>query len=298
MMGRSGKAQPGLFAPLVLAQAAEIEAIDLGRFLHDPTKLAKGLTALNEALTLDGITTTAADGLLAEAAGAELDWEAYPPAVTGGPARGGSLPQDVAERAVVHPRVTAAAEATARLAAAAPGEPALVAALTGPYTLARQLGGDWFDGVALSGHESLGPFIEAAGAIVLEVAKLFLETGTNLMLLVENAPPPVPAHEAWRSVLTPVVNVTRFRQAVPVVVISDPAADLSGVPASVGLCAHAGTALAGPANRLKGVALSVNPKEWQSPPPGCPLVTTTGAVPGSVDFAVVLDACRLWRSPA
>ena len=38
---------PALVCPLVLAQAAEIEALPAGQFLTDATKLANGLRALH-----------------------------------------------------------------------------------------------------------------------------------------------------------------------------------------------------------------------------------------------------------
>src|ERR687891_2471682 len=81
LLARSGRAQPGILAPLVLAQGAEIEALTLEEFLGNATKLAKGLTALHQALRTDAVVTAGADGLLAEAAGAELDWGTYPPVV-------------------------------------------------------------------------------------------------------------------------------------------------------------------------------------------------------------------------
>src|SRR5436853_6277322 len=143
LLARSGRAEPGLFAPLVLAQAAEIEALSLDAFLTDPTKLAKGLTALHQALGTDAITVAGADGLLAEALGAELDWSSYPPVVVHPPGsvdRAGAAGASEAgleltarlEAAVeASPRLDSAVEATARLAATAPGDPVLVAAITG-----------------------------------------------------------------------------------------------------------------------------------------------------------------------
>ena len=101
---------PALVCPLVLAQAAEIEALAAGQFLTDPTKLANGLRALQGAFGTDVIVTAAADDLAACSV-----------AVTG------------------HPRVTAAVEATRRLAVTAE-DAALAAALCGPAQLAAQLG--------------------------------------------------------------------------------------------------------------------------------------------------------------
>jgi uroporphyrinogen-III decarboxylase len=303
LLARSGRAQPGLFAPLVLAQAAEIEALPLGSFLTDPTKLAKGLTALHQALGTDAITVAGADGLLAEALGAELDWTSYPPAVVRRPGpveRAGAAGASEAalevtarvEAAVeTTPRLEAAVEATARLAATAPGDPVLVAALTGPATLAAEVLGDVLG--QPEGQDSAAAILEALGEATLAVLKRFLEAGVNLVIVVEDALPPPAALDAWRSVVTPLVNVTRFHQAAPVMVVRHAPADAVGtVPPSIGLCGPEGTTITGPPNRLRGVTLAAEPKEWVVPPPATPLTVTAGVVPGSYRFAEVLEACR------
>jgi uroporphyrinogen-III decarboxylase len=279
MLARSGRAQPGLFAPLVLAQAAEIEALALAEFLTNPTKLAKGLAALHQALGTDAITTAGDDGLLAEALGAELDWSTYPPGVVGHPLGIG--------KGASSERVDAAVEATARLAATAPGDPVLVAALTGPATLARQVAGDGF--AALDAAEATS-VVEELGALVLEVLKRFLEAGTNLVVVVEDAAPPAGVTEGWRSAVTPLVNVTRFHQAAPVMVVRD--GDAEAAPPAMGLCVASGTSVAGPPNRIRGVALPAEPKEWAPPPAATPLTITRGVVPGHFSFAEVHEACR------
>ena len=254
MLARSGRAQPGVFAPLVLAQAAEIEALDLADFLANPTKLAKGLTALHQALRTDAVVTTAPAGTL------------------------GSDDEGAADR------LEAAVEATARLAATLPDEPVLVAALTGPATLA--------------GHSGTAD-LEAVGASVLEVLKRFLEAGTNLVVLVEEEAPPAAEVEAWRSVVTPLVNVARFHQALPLVVFESPSVGaVDAVPGSAGVCTPPGTPAGGPPSRVRGLALPVEPKEWTAPPAGVPLVTTAGAVPDHVSFADVLEACGRLRAEA
>jgi len=252
LLARSGRAQPGLFAPLVLAQAAEIEALPLEAFLTDPTKLAKGLTALHRALGTDAITVFGAADLQAA---------------------------DV---------VDAAVEATARLASTAPGEPVLVAALRGPATVADQTA----TGVPADPAEAAA-VLEEVGAAILAGLKRFLEAGVNLVVVVEDAVPTPGALDAWRSAVTPLVNVSRFHQAAPVMVVRDATTDaLAGVPPSVGLCGPEGTAIAGPANRVRGLTLPAEPKEWVAPPAGTPLTVTAGVVPESYGFAEVLEACR------
>ena len=43
LLARHGRASPALVCPLVLVQAAEIEALPVEQFLTDATKLANGL---------------------------------------------------------------------------------------------------------------------------------------------------------------------------------------------------------------------------------------------------------------
>jgi hypothetical protein len=64
------------------------------------------------------------------------------------------------------------------------------------------------------------------------------------------------------------------------------------VPPSVGMCVPDGITLAGPPNRLRGVALPPEPKEWTVPAAGTSLVVTAGAVPGHCGFAETLAACN------
>jgi hypothetical protein len=225
---RSGRAQPGLFVPLVLVQAAEIEALTVDEFLTNPTKLAKGLTALHQSLGTDAITVAGPEVL---GAADQLD---------------------------------AAVEATSRLATTAPGDPVLVAVLPGPATVAG--------GVPEGAAESE---FEQASECILEALKRFVEAGTNLVVIIEEAAPtPESAAEAWQSAIRPLVNVTRFHQAVPVVVFSEPAAG------------------AGVAGTTAAVTLPPEPKEWDPPARGAPLTVTAGVVPAHCSFAEVHEACR------
>jgi hypothetical protein len=236
--GTSARPVPALVCPLVLAQAAEIEALPAGQFLTDPTKLANGLRALHGAFGTDVIVTAAADDLAACSPAA---------AVTG------------------HPRVAAAVEATRRLAATAE-DAALAAALCGPAQLAAQLGRPP-DPAAL----------EDCGAVLLALAKAFLEAGAHLLLVVEAEPVSRPAAGGWRSAVTPLVNVARFRQAAAAVVLADPA-DAALAPRGAVVCLP--PAAVGPG---QGIALDTDPAAWSVStlrPTGVPLITTLGPVRG------------------
>jgi hypothetical protein len=207
LLAKRGQASPALLCPLVLAQAAEIEALPLQRFLTDATKLANGLLALHQALGNDVIVTAAADGLAAAAAGADP--------------------------VTAHPRAAAAVEATRRLAATA-DDAALAVALCGPAGLAAQLGQAPADRMAL----------ERCGAVLLELARAFLHAGANLLLVVEHEALPADCGDGWRAAATPLVNLARFHQAAAAVVLADPAG-AAAAPRGAVVCLPPSDAAAG-----------------------------------------------------
>jgi len=252
---------PALVCPLVLAQAAEIEALPAGQFLTDPTKLANGLRALHGAFGTDVIVTAAADDLAACSSSA-CSLAAAAAGAAGTASAAGDLPAAVTG----HPRVAAAVEATRRLAATTE-DTVLAAALCGPAQLAAQLGRPPAGPAALDEH----------GAVLLALAKAFLEAGAHLLLVVEAEPVPRAAADGWRSAVTPLVNVARFRQAAAAVVLADPA-DAALAPRGAVVCLP--PAASGPG---QGIALDVDPAAWPAStlrPAGAPLVTTLGPVRG------------------
>jgi hypothetical protein len=251
LLARHGRVSPALVCPLVLVQAAEIEALPEERFLTDATKLANGLRALREAFGHDVIVTAAADDLAADATG---DLAA---------ARAAAATGDLAAASAAHPRVAAAVEATRRLAVTA-DDAALAVALCGPARLAAQLGRSPTDQAAL----------ETCGAVLLTLAKAFLEAGANLLLLVEAEPLPAASADGWRSAATPLVNVARFHQAAAALVLAD-SADAAIAPRGAVVCLPPPEA--GPG---QGIALSPDPAAWLAPPADVPLVTSLGPVRG------------------
>jgi hypothetical protein len=251
LLARHGRVSPALVCPLVLVQAAEIEALPEERFLTDATKLANGLRALRGAFGHDVIVTAAADDLAADATG---DLAA---------ARAAAATGDLAAASAAHPRVAAAVEATRRLAVTA-DDAALAVALCGPARLAAQLGRSPTDQAAL----------ETCGAVLLTLAKAFLEAGANLLLLVEAEPLPAASADGWRSAATPLVNVARFHQAAAALVLAD-SADAAIAPRGAVVCLPPPEA--GPG---QGIALSPDPAAWLAPPADVPLVTSLGPVRG------------------
>jgi hypothetical protein len=116
--------------------------------------------------------------------------------------------------------------------------------------------------------------METCGAVLLTLAKAFLEAGANLLLLVEAEPLPAASAGGWRSAASPLVNVARFHQAAPAVVLAD-AADAAFAPRGAVVCLP--PQQAGPG---QGIALSPDPAAWPTPPAYVPLVTSLGPVRG------------------
>jgi hypothetical protein len=256
--GRAADPAPALVCPLILAQAAEIEALPAEQFRTDPTKLANGLRALQRAFGTDVIVTAVADDLAAAAGSLAAGSLA-----AGSRAAAAAGAAGAAGASNGHPRVTAAVEATRRLAATAE-DAALAAALCGPASLAAKLGRSPADPAAL----------EHCGGVLLALAKEFLEAGVHLLLVVEAEPLSAQAADGWRSAVTPLVNVARFRQAAAAIVLADPT-DAAQAPRGAVVCLP--PSAAGPG---QGIALGTDPATWPAPSAGVPLVTTLGPVQG------------------
>lgn len=267
LLARGRPVSPPLLAPLVVAAAAEIEALPVADVVTDPTRLTRALTTMQAAIGVDAIVTTAADGLAAETAGATADLSTYPPTLV---APRGGVPAAGVLRTPPS-RTAAAIEATRRLVATT-DDVVVGAALDGPATVATQLGDDAAD----------PDVIERAGRIVLDIAGAFLEAGAHLLVLVEYLPLASGAQRTWRSAVNPIGNVARFRQAAPVVVVADPD-DADVVPGATAVC------LPGGARGGRGVALAPAVDAWAGADiAAAPIVTTAGAVADG--FAVVRSA--------
>jgi hypothetical protein len=289
--------------PLVHAVAAKIEAHDLPDFLTDPTKLSKGLIALQQILGADGIVSSCATGLEAEAAGGELDWSVYPPRFITHPAAGGSLPASVLERMAQQPRVAAAIEATRRLAGTVSRDLALVAALTGPTTLARQLGGPSFDQARQSNDPVSDHLFELASQISVDLARQFCQAGDRLVFLIEDflPEPGGSAFAAWQSAVTPIANVIRFHQALPVLLPLQLRQEqarliLDQPPGGILLCVTPDTTLVNPMARPVGLAVPHTVLGSPVQSVAHVLLTTAGEVPIEVEIADFRAVCQSARA--
>lgn len=292
LLGRAGRRHPvPLFAPLTHALAAKVEALDIGECLTNPTKLAKGLQALHQALATDAITCVCDAAIELEVLGARTDWTSYPPRVVAPPALDGLNSEAIAERVGKALRMAAAVEATRRLAATCPGEPALLAAFTGPASLAVQIA--VAEGDAAPKHAAFEAYLETGGRTVLEAARQFLLAGANVIMLLEEVLPErqTSSFDVWRSVINPIANLTRFHRALPIVLASWTSEHLGALPATIVPCLRLGGSTV-EAGRSFGVALPTGGLDWQVPRLPCSVLTTDGELPFKTDIPALRDACE------
>lgn len=219
-IARLGEQAPvRVFAPIAYAVAAQIESWPLAEFLAEPTRLVKGLSALQQTLGTDVIFCAASAAIESEALGAGLDWSAYPPRVMAGSASGKTLPEDPSESLTQGARLAASVEAARRMTATLRGTPALGVALTGVATLAAELCSAGF--VLPSGlPDDDDGWLEYAGRVLLAAAKACMLAGVSLVLLLEHELPPQSqrSHAAWLAAMKPLANLANFHKALVAVV--------------------------------------------------------------------------------
>lgn len=190
-----GVAERTLFAPLVSAAACAVTNLGPEEFLTHPTKLTNTLRDLQQGLALDIVIPESGSHLVAEAAGAELTWNTFPPDLNWSMDRidafnlegAGRLPTllDVIDRLKYMLRERAA----------------IGLMLDGPQRLSVLSGGK------LS--------LDEAAQILLNITKQILSKGgVDILWFREEGPPP-PDGEEWMSVMDPLWGSIRFFQTLP-----------------------------------------------------------------------------------
>jgi hypothetical protein len=211
-----------LFVPIVFALGARVENLPLRAFLANPTKISNALRQIRGALHSDGVSCYFDPLLEAEVLGGALEWTSEREAATvhwPAGSRPGQLPANLPspEDATKRGRVPVALEVIRRLKALQREDSLLMAGVSGPFTLAARLTG-------LCGHPPLtredlpDSALELASSTILHVSKAFAEAGANLVFLREEVLPILSAEssEEWALMLTPILNIIRFYQALPV----------------------------------------------------------------------------------
>lgn len=216
-----------LFLPMVFSVGARIENVPLAAYLANPTKIANAQRQIRGPLRSDGVLCYCDPYLEAEALGATVRWEAdnlsrslqWP-----GGAEIGELPQEVRtpEEAVRSGRIGVAVDTIRRMSAMQRDGSLLMASVAGPFSLAARLAQLPPDETA---RRKAFPddALDLAASAITQIAGAFAEAGANLIFLHEEITPDLTAEscDAWASLLAPALNVVRFYEALPVLLVTD-----------------------------------------------------------------------------
>jgi len=254
-----------LLMPILFSLGARLENATMRDFLSNPTKITNALRQIRSVLKVDGLACYFDPFLEAEALGCKLNWAPDGPF-------GLVCPQfsDAEElRQKLHSpdklekmgRIPIASQVVQRLKVLLKDEPALMLAVSGPLTLAAQL-------AAGSGSDNgllVPDLVEFAAEVTARVSQTFVEAGADVVLLMESAPRDLSPemYDSWASLLDPVINVIRFYEALPVLVINNSSRAQDFNPARFGrdgncvLCAAWSDAEFAPEDMRKPGALGV-----------------------------------------
>ncbi len=192
--------------PLVFTVGSRLESVSSTEFMKNPTKITNALRQLRATLKLDGLCCY------------------FDPSLEGVALEQAKFSAGSGDQVASKGRVPVAVEVLKRARVMLKDEPALIARITGPLTLARSQVVDPQHGAF--DCRAVQSCAEALGGL----AKAYVEAGADLILLVETVlPAPEPDMvDWWASLLVPIINVVRFYEAVPVLVLGD---DLSAAGA-------------------------------------------------------------------
>jgi uroporphyrinogen-III decarboxylase len=215
-----------LVLPIVFSLGAKVENMPLDTFLTNPTKIVSAARQLRSHLQADGVACYYDRYLEVEALGATLERasnDESPMVHWKHAAKSGELPQGLRspEEAVQSGRVPVAAEVMRRLNALPNREHLLIASVTGPMALAKRLAG-------MPAQEKTSTetppmeVLEFAASVTTQMATTFLEAGADTIFLHEAIPLPMKEErcEEWANLLAPAINVTRFYEALPVLLLA------------------------------------------------------------------------------
>ena len=213
-----------LYLPIVFRHGARVENVPLSAFLTNPTKISNALRQLRGRLRADGVTCYFDPLLETEALGGAVRWEAEdrPPSLHWlRPAVAGHLPEGLRppEEAAKSGRIGVAVEVIRRLKSVLRDDCLLMAGISGPFTLAALL--TQLQGDDLLRAPDISSALDLAGATISSVAKALLEAGAGVIFIREDVLPALSADDAsdWASRLATTINIIRFYQALPVLLL-------------------------------------------------------------------------------
>jgi acetophenone carboxylase len=250
-LGRgAGKPHPPLFAPLLYGVASQIEALPATEMTVDPTRLGKCLTELRRVLGTSPLMVAAPSGMEAEALGATVDRESWPPRRVGCAAAGIMEITDFAAQWAQSEALAASLETCKRLSTTLTDDPVILAALSGPASLLESL---WD-----ASSPPPGDLWEFAGRALAALAREFAQRGVSGFLLCEPRPPQDEA--GWRAALNTIGNIARFHRIPALLLLEE--GEPGEWPNSVVAC----PSLAGESQvvRPHGLVVSADPARWSA----------------------------------
>jgi hypothetical protein len=206
--------------PVIFSLGARLQNLPLQHFLANPTKIVNALRQIRGVLKVDGLTCYFDPLLEAEALGCKREWHAdgsctiaCPSFLSVNQLREQLKPADSLSGAGYIP---VACEVLRRLRAMLKDEPALMVRVTGPLSLAVRLSGAQIKSPISSPPRDL---VEFAAEVTASVSKNFAEAGADMILLSEDSIPDMSSETCdwYGSLLTPIANMIRFYEALPVV---------------------------------------------------------------------------------
>jgi hypothetical protein len=216
-----------LIMPIVFALGARVENLSWNSYLSHATKITNALRQLRGPVGGDGVTCYFDPLLEVEALGGKLEWvgsDAQPRLNWPASSTRGSLPRNLRapEEAAKSGRVPVAVDVIHRLKTLYRNEVLLIARLTGPFTLAAQLLQYGRDS-KLCLENFPDEALEVASSTLTQVSSRFGEAGANVIFLHEEFWPQLSpqAGETWSSLIAPALNMIRFYEALPVVLVGE-----------------------------------------------------------------------------
>jgi uroporphyrinogen-III decarboxylase len=216
-----------LLMPILFSLGSRLENIAMRDFLSNPTKITNALRQIRSVLKVDGLACYFDPFLEAEALGCKLNWAPDGPSGLVCPqfSDAEELRQKLCspDKLEKMGRIPIASQVLQRLKVMLKDEPALMVAVSGPFTLAAQL-------AAGSGSDNsllVPDLVEFAAEVTAQVAQTFVEAGADVVFLMESATRDLSPemYDSWASWLDPVINVIRFYEALPVLLLNNSTRD-------------------------------------------------------------------------
>ena len=214
-----------LFLPIVFSHGARIENVPLRVFLTNPTKISNSLRQIRGRLHSDGVTCYYDPLLEAEALGGRIEWDAEGQIRwLEWPGDWGELTQQ--EKIVGEPakrgRVGVALEVVRRLKLILRDDCLLMAGIAGPFALATML-------ARLNREQEIrlsdlpAATLDLAATLIAPLATSLVEAGAGVIFIREEILPTL-SEEAcaeWATRVAAAVNIVRFYEALPVLLLTD-----------------------------------------------------------------------------